>query len=109
VKSPPVPVTPAVRALRAAGIAFVPHVYTYVERGGTRHSAEALGVPEHSVVKTLCMEARGKGTAAEPLLVLMTAIARSRPVSSHGRLERGRSLPRVSPPSRSTRDTCRAA
>ncbi len=70
-KSPPVPVTPAVRALRAAGIAFVPHVYTYVERGGTRHSAEALGVPEHSVVKTLCMETRGKGTAAEPLLVLM--------------------------------------
>jgi Cys-tRNA(Pro) deacylase len=60
-----------VRALRAAGIAFVPHVYTYVERGGTRHSAEALGVPEHSVVKTLCMETRGKGTAAEPLLVLM--------------------------------------
>jgi Cys-tRNA(Pro) deacylase len=71
VKPPPVPVTPAVRALRAAGVAFVPHVYAYVERGGTRHSAEALGVPEHSVIKTLCMEARGKGTAPKPLLVLM--------------------------------------
>ncbi len=70
-KTPPVPVTPAVRALRAAGVAFIPHVYAYVERGGTRHSAEALNVPEHSVVKTLCMEARGKGTAPEPLLVLM--------------------------------------
>ena len=39
----------------------MPHVYSYVERGGTRHSAEALGVDAHSVVKTLCMEARGRG------------------------------------------------
>jgi Cys-tRNA(Pro) deacylase len=59
------------RVLRAAGVAFVPHVYAYVERGGTRHSAEALGVTEHSVIKTLCMEARGKETAPEPLLMLM--------------------------------------
>jgi Cys-tRNA(Pro) deacylase len=59
-----------VRALRAAGVAFTPHFYAYVERGGTRHSAEALGVPEHSVVKTLVMEARRAGPP-EPLLVLM--------------------------------------
>jgi len=71
VKAPAVPVTSAVRALRAAGVAFTPHAYAYVERGGSRHSAEALGVPEHSVVKTLCMEARGRGSAPEPLLVLM--------------------------------------
>ena len=70
-KAPAVPVTSAVRALRAAGVAFTPHAYAYVERGGSRHSAEALGVPEHSVVKTLCMEARGRGSAPEPLLVLM--------------------------------------
>lgn len=59
------------RVLRAAGVTFAPHVYAYVERGGTRHSASALGVPEHSVVKTLCMEARKKEGAPEPILVLM--------------------------------------
>ena len=69
-KSPPVPVTAAVRVLRSAGVDFVPHLFPYVERGGTRNSAEALGVPEHMVVKTLCMEARGKETGG-PLLVLM--------------------------------------
>ncbi|HEY1435240.1 MAG TPA: YbaK/EbsC family protein [Thermoanaerobaculia bacterium] len=57
--------------LRAAGVAFVPHAYAYVERGGTKHSAESLGVPEHSVVKTLVMEARDGGAAAKPLLILM--------------------------------------
>lgn len=57
--------------LRAAGVAFVPHAYVYVERGGTRHSAEALGVPEHSVVKTLVMEARDHGPSPKPLIILM--------------------------------------
>jgi Cys-tRNA(Pro) deacylase len=70
VKGEPVPATSAVRALRAAGVAFTPRFYEYVERGGTRHSAEALGVPEHEVVKTLVMEARRSG-GPEPLLVLM--------------------------------------
>jgi Cys-tRNA(Pro) deacylase len=70
VKKPDVPATAAVRALRAAGISFAPRFYDYVDRGGTRHSAEALGVPEHEVVKTLVMEAR-RGGGAEPLIVLM--------------------------------------
>ena len=65
------PVTPGVRALRAAGVEFTPHLYAFVERGGTRHSAEALGVPEHSVVKTLVMEAKGREGPAAPLVVLM--------------------------------------
>ena len=69
-RSEPVPATSAVRALRAAAVAFTPRFYEYLERGGTRHSAEALGVPEHEVVKTLVMEARRSG-APEPLLVLM--------------------------------------
>lgn len=69
-KKADVPATAAVRALRAAGIPFAPHFYDYVDRGGTRHSAEALGVPEHEVVKTLVMEAR-RGGGAEPLIVLM--------------------------------------
>ena len=69
-KKPDVPATSAVRALREAGVPFTPHSYAYVERGGTRHSAEALGVPEHEVVKTLVMEAR-RGGGPEPLLILM--------------------------------------
>ena len=61
------PVTPAVRLLREKDVAFEPHLYDYVERGGTSHSAEALGVDEHAVVKTLVMET----DARKPLLVLM--------------------------------------
>jgi Cys-tRNA(Pro) deacylase len=61
------PVTPAIRALRDAKVEFEPHLYEYVERGGTRHSAEALGVDEHAVVKTLVMETDER----RPLIVLM--------------------------------------
>ncbi len=50
------PVTPAVRLLREKQVEFEPHLYHYEERGGTRHSAESLGVDEHTVVKTLVME-----------------------------------------------------
>jgi Cys-tRNA(Pro) deacylase len=61
------PVTPAVRALRAAGIAFTDHLYAYEEKGGTAVSARELGVDEHCVVKTLIMEDERKN----PLVVLM--------------------------------------
>ena len=61
------PVTPAVRLLREKRVEFAPHLYDYEERGGTRHSAEALGVDEHAVVKTLVMET----DARKPLVVLM--------------------------------------
>ena len=61
------PVTPAVRVLREKGVEFEPHLYEYEERGGTRHSAESLGVSEHAVVKTLVMET----DARKPLIVLM--------------------------------------
>ena len=61
------PVTPAVRLLRERGVSFEPHLYDYEERGGTRHSAESLGVDEHAVVKTLVMET----DTGEPLIVLM--------------------------------------
>ena len=61
------PVTTAVRALRAAGIAFTDHLYAYVEKGGTAVSSRELGVDEHCVVKTLVMEDEGKN----PLIVLM--------------------------------------
>lgn len=61
------PVTPAVRLLREKKVEFEPHLYNYEERGGTRHSAESLGVDEHAVVKTLVMETETR----KPLIVLM--------------------------------------
>ena len=61
------PVTPAVRMLREHKVEFAPHLYDYEERGGTRHSAEALGVDEHAVVKTLVLET----DARRALIVLM--------------------------------------
>jgi Cys-tRNA(Pro) deacylase len=61
------PVTPAVRALRAQGVAFTPHLYAYEARGGTRHSAAELAVDEHLVIKTLVME----DDAQRPFLILM--------------------------------------
>jgi Cys-tRNA(Pro) deacylase len=61
------PVTLAVRALRAAHVAFEPHVYTWEAHGGTAHSAATLGVDEHDVVKTLIFEDELK----QPLCVLM--------------------------------------
>jgi Cys-tRNA(Pro) deacylase len=61
------PVTPAVRLLRERKVEFEPHLYSYEERGGTRHSAEALGVDEHAVVKTLVMETETR----RALVVLM--------------------------------------
>jgi len=70
-RKPDLPATPAIRALRAAGIAFTPHFYTYVERGGALHAAHSLGVDCHAVVKTLVLEARGDGPKRQPLLVVM--------------------------------------
>ena len=48
--------TPAIRALRAAGVTFAEHPYTYEARGGTRVSARELGVDEHGVIKTLVLQ-----------------------------------------------------
>ena len=61
------PVTMAIRALRAAGVAFTPHLYDWEPHGGTRASAEALGVDEHAVIKTLIFE----DDARRPLSILM--------------------------------------
>jgi Cys-tRNA(Pro) deacylase len=61
------PVTMAIRALRAGGVAFEPHLYAWEAHGGTRASAEALGVDEHAVIKTLIFEDDRK----QPLCVLM--------------------------------------
>jgi Cys-tRNA(Pro) deacylase len=59
--------TPATQFLRQHGVVFTEHPYDYEEHGGTAVSARALGVDEHSVVKTLVMEDESR----KPLLVLM--------------------------------------
>lgn len=87
------PVTQAVRALRAARVAFDPFLYPWHARGGTRDSAEALGVDEHQVVKTLIFETDD----GSPLCVLMHG---DREVSAKGlaRLLRAKSTAPCSPP-----------
>jgi len=59
--------TPATALLKAHGVAYTEHVFEYVEHGGARAGAEALGLDEHAVVKTLVME----DDAKRPLVVLM--------------------------------------
>jgi Cys-tRNA(Pro) deacylase len=66
-KSPHVSETPATQLLRRAGVVFTEHPYDYVDHGGTAESARQLGVPEHTVVKTLVMQ----DEKAQPLIVLM--------------------------------------
>ncbi len=61
------PVTMAIRTLRAANVAFEPHLYAWEPHGGTAASAAALGVDEHAVIKTLIFEDDGK----RPLCILM--------------------------------------
>jgi Cys-tRNA(Pro) deacylase len=62
-----IPVTPAIRFLRAKGIPFRAFTYPWEEHGGTRQSALSLGVEEHSVVKTLVLREEG----GKLLLLLM--------------------------------------
>ena len=62
-----IPVTRAIRELRAAKVDFTPRLYEYVEHGGTRHTAETLGLDEHTVIKTIVLETDAK----KPLIVLM--------------------------------------
>lgn len=59
--------TPATQWLRKHEIAFEPHLYDYVEHGGTHESARQLGVDEFSVIKTLVMEDDHR----QPMIVLM--------------------------------------
>jgi Cys-tRNA(Pro) deacylase len=50
------PITQAIRVLRAHQAEFTPHLYDYLEKGGTAHSAACLGVDEHSVIKTIVFQ-----------------------------------------------------
>lgn len=82
------PVTPAVRVLRAAGVAFTAHPYAY-QQGGTAEFAAQLGLDEHAVIKTLIMEDDG----GAPLIMLMHG---DRAVAT-GRLAKAVGAKRVQP------------
>ena len=69
--------SPAVRALLAAGVSFTDHFYEYKDHGGTAWAAESLGLDEHAVIKTLVMEDDRRA----PLVVLMHG---DREVSTRG-------------------------
>jgi Cys-tRNA(Pro) deacylase len=58
--------TPAIRVLREHKVAFTPHLYEYIEHGGTAHSAKSLGADEHIVIKTIVLEDEKK----KPLICL---------------------------------------
>lgn len=60
------PITQAIRVLRSTRVEFTPHLYDYVEHGGTAHSAASLGVDEHMVIKTIVLEDERK----QPLICL---------------------------------------
>jgi Cys-tRNA(Pro) deacylase len=59
--------TPATAFLARHGVSYTEHEFDYLEHGGTRHSSESMGVPEHEVIKTLVMETE----RGDPLIVLM--------------------------------------
>jgi Cys-tRNA(Pro) deacylase len=61
------PVTSAIRFLRENQIDFIERPYKYEEHGGTEIPAEAFGVDEHLVIKTLVMEDDQK----TPFIILM--------------------------------------
>ena len=42
-----IPVTPAILTMKQSGLAFILRPYRYEEHGGTRVSAQELGVDEH--------------------------------------------------------------
>lgn len=59
--------TAAIRVLRQHKISYIPHLYSYEERGGTHTFSAEKGVDEYTVIKTLVMEDETK----KPLIVLM--------------------------------------
>ena len=65
-KDSDIPSTQAVRLLRDQRVEFTAHLYDYLERGGTAHSAIALAVDEYFVIKTLVLEDERK----QPLICL---------------------------------------
>lgn len=61
------PVTQAIRTLKAASVSFSLHSYPFEDKGGTATASAALGIDEHRIIKTLVME----DDSGNPFIVLM--------------------------------------
>jgi Cys-tRNA(Pro) deacylase len=61
------PTTSAILELKAKAAAFTLYSYKYEEKGGTKTAALKLGIPEHSVIKTLIME----DETGKPMIIMM--------------------------------------
>jgi epoxyqueuosine reductase len=61
------PVTPAIRAIKAADIAYQPFLFDYDRHPGATGAAEALGVDLHLTIKTIVFET----SSGEGVIVLM--------------------------------------
>ena len=61
------PTTPAILELRSQDAVFTLFSYKYEDKDGTKAAALKLGIPEHSVIKTLIME----DETGNPLIILM--------------------------------------
>ncbi|MGE3757268.1 MAG: YbaK/EbsC family protein [Pseudobdellovibrionaceae bacterium] len=48
-------------------MSFTTHLFEYIEKGGTSHSSQSLGVEEYQVIKTLVFRNQNRA----PLIVLM--------------------------------------
>jgi Cys-tRNA(Pro) deacylase len=56
------PVTQGIRFLKDKKVDYEPYMYDYEEKGGTRQTADILGVDEHKVIKTIVFaDENGKG------------------------------------------------
>ncbi len=62
-----IPMTPALRQLKAAKAEYFVSQYKYVEHGGTAQAARELNLDEHCIVKTIVL----KTAAGKPFIMLM--------------------------------------
>ena len=62
-----VPATQAIRMLKLHKVKFIPHLYKYADKGGTKTSAKELQLDEHQIIKTLVMEDEHQ----KPFIILM--------------------------------------
>lgn len=60
------PVTSAIRFLKSKKLEYIPHIYEYEAKGGTKQTAKELNIDEYNVIKTLVFQSE-KGE----LIVLM--------------------------------------
>jgi len=67
VKPKDIPMTSAIRMLKASGVPFEARTYDFTEHGGTIQAATELGLDHHATIKTIILEDETK----KPFVCLM--------------------------------------